>query len=656
MGGLAQDIRALFGGGAIASIAAVILLGSVMAFDGSASLTSPAPGSSALYNSMVLDSAGNPAIALFDAIKGDLTIVRCNDSNCSGGDENITTPDTAGDVGRLLSLRLDAAGNPVVVYFDNSKADWKLMHCNDTHCSGNDESIVYLGIGRNGPTSFVIDAAGRPVFSFGDGTLRILRCDDVNCTTSTIASPDVDSGVGDHSSLALDSLGYPVVSYQGDNSLRVLHCGNAACSSGNSISEPETNATHTNAMVLDGSGFPVTVYVDSDDGAFELMRCNDVNCSGGDEVVTQIDSAPGTDRFVGPSLALDALDRPVLTYWKRSLGLGNGNLVVLHCVTQNCILSSGIGVATGLVLHNGMFLNFPSLALDALENPVLAYGVIRSGENYFFELQILHCGDASCEKSTEATDTPTPTTVPCPGGKVDEGAGCGTPTVSPPHTSGGAEMLMTIADGNCETSIRPVTCDVAVGAEFTAVVDVKTAPPDGYYLMQTFVDFGETLAYTPVGNAADGIVWPECEVGLSSSVFGPGFILHTCLTAFVPPLPLSSYVGPVVELAFTCSETPSSSLVRLLPNDNPDPITNGALFIGLDNLRTIPKLNALVVNCVVPSAVGGVVLDSALSPLAAIDTESYSTKVRIASLALAFTSIAAALGAVGWFVRRGWPG
>ena len=213
MGGLAQDIRALFGGGAIASIAAVILLGSVMAFDGSASLTSPAPGSSALYNSMVLDSAGNPAIALFDAIKGDLTIVRCNDSNCSGGDENITTPDTAGHRGRLGSLRLDASGSPGGFYFDNSKADWKLMHCNDTHCSGNDESIVYLGIGRNGPTSFVIDAAGRPVFSFGDGTLRILRCDDVNCTTSTIASPDVDSGVVYHSSLALDSLGYPVVRY-----------------------------------------------------------------------------------------------------------------------------------------------------------------------------------------------------------------------------------------------------------------------------------------------------------------------------------------------------------------------------------------------------------------------------------------------------------
>src|SRR5688572_24646038 len=83
-------------------------------------------------------------------------------------------------------------------------------------------------------TSLALNSSGFPVISYYDVTntaLKVAVCGDATCTTSTFTTVDNTGDVGPYTSLALNSNGFPVISYSdhGNTALKVAVCGNATC-------------------------------------------------------------------------------------------------------------------------------------------------------------------------------------------------------------------------------------------------------------------------------------------------------------------------------------------------------------------------------------------------------------------------------------------
>jgi hypothetical protein len=154
-------------------------------------------------SSTALDSAGNPVIAYVDAtnpVERKLTLVHCNDPDCAGGDESTAVVEDGGRQGTGLtepSMVIDNAGQPVIGYYDETDERLALLRCNDPDCVGGDEQIAIIDSPAGRP-SVALDRGDRPVLSYSRNSedmssralvnteLRIAHCLTPDC------SPDND--------------------------------------------------------------------------------------------------------------------------------------------------------------------------------------------------------------------------------------------------------------------------------------------------------------------------------------------------------------------------------------------------------------------------------------------------------------------------------
>ena len=394
---------------------------------GGNSITSPdTAGSVGSYTSLALDSSGFPVVSYYDSTNRDLKLTHCNDPNCSGGDESITSPDTAGSVGRFTSLTLDSTGYPVVSYYDATNQNLKVMHCNDPNCAGGDESITSPdSAGAVGEfTSLALDASGYPVISYYDAAnrdLNVMHCNDPDCAggDESITSPDTAGDVGFSTSLALDASGYPVVGYWDATSegMKVLHCDDPDCTGdGESITMPRTLTLgpilspiifgHSVSLALDASGNPVVAYCvlswAGNDCGLVVLHCNDPDCAGGDESITW----PVRSIVAGDiSLVLDASGNPVVSYQDDGFHILHHildpHLAVMRCNDPNC---SGRDESIARFYARARGGASTSLALDTSGYPVVSYAGMG-------DLNVVHCNDPLCGAG-KPRPTLTPTSTP----------------------------------------------------------------------------------------------------------------------------------------------------------------------------------------------------------------------------------------------------
>lgn len=393
-------------------------------------ITSPdTPGRVGDFTSLALDDSDNPVISYYDSTNGDLKVVHCGDPTCTTGN-SITSPDTAGEVGLYTSLALDTGGHPVVSYYDATNENLKVLHCGDPNCASGNIVTTPDQAGDVGLwTSLTLDGLGRPVISYYDvtnGDLKVLHCGGAFCTGgNVITSPDTAGDVGYTTSLASDAIGNPVISYLKLSpllvgELRVMHCGDPNCSSGNVIASVDTGAGAYTSLALDGSGNPVASYFDPFGDGLKVLHCGDPNCGSGNVIASP--DPDEDDSGLYSSLELDSSGSPVVSYYDL-----DQTVRVLHCGDPNCGAGNSIASPDNTLDSVG---EWTSLALDAGGNPVVSYSDSTNGD-----LKVLHCGDPRCG----ATPPPAPV-----GGVVSVQTDGERPVESPSEGGGGRALPLAV--------------------------------------------------------------------------------------------------------------------------------------------------------------------------------------------------------------------
>jgi hypothetical protein len=241
------------------------------------------------HTSIAVGTDGFPIISYYDSTAGGLKVAKCINLNCTGLNVITTVDNPANDVGRNTSIGIGTDDLPVISYRDATAGLLKVAKCGSAACNtGATITTVATGVG-GGRGQMVVPADGRPVIAYEatvaqDSAIRIVRCGNAACSAGNVDHElYFASGLGGAlSSIAIGADGLPVVSHWGP-ALRVSKCGDAACSAGNlsSILDSPADAGVGNfsAIARGADGLPVVAYSDVTNGSLKVAKCGNAACN-----------------------------------------------------------------------------------------------------------------------------------------------------------------------------------------------------------------------------------------------------------------------------------------------------------------------------------------------------------------------------------------
>ncbi len=298
---------------------------------------------SGLYASVAIGADGLPVIGYLEQqiIPVGVKVAKCNDAACSGGDETITMVVDPTAISELdFAVGYDTF--PIIAFGLNGQL--KVVKCNDTACQGADETVTTiddLGSQQSLWLSLAIGSDHFPVITYYDAAaeaLKVARCNDQACAggdEAIVTIVDPDSGTNWGTSIAVGSDGFPVISYgtYPDLDLKVAKCGDLACTPGgvtiSTVDDSGGSLALQTSIAIGVDGFPVISYQDSDDDTLKVAKCNDLACSGGDELISSLGAGA---RHTSIAIGSDGL--PVISYCNALSN--NFALSFVHCGTEAC--------------------------------------------------------------------------------------------------------------------------------------------------------------------------------------------------------------------------------------------------------------------------------------------------------------------------------
>jgi hypothetical protein len=238
------------------------------------------------YASLVVVQDGTPVISYFDITNGDLKVAKCNDITCASS--TITSVDTTGTVGQYTASAIGSDGDPVISYYDPSGGNLKMVKCGNYSCSaGNTITAVESTNDIGQHTSIAVGVDGLPFiahYSVTNLDLRVIKCGNTACSAGNIATAvDTTGSVGQYTSVAFGAGPFPIISYYNatNGDLKVAACGNSACSSANTITSVETinNVGQFSSLAVTSAGLPVIAFYDSTNLDARVVTCGVKDCA-----------------------------------------------------------------------------------------------------------------------------------------------------------------------------------------------------------------------------------------------------------------------------------------------------------------------------------------------------------------------------------------
>ena len=319
-----------------------------------------------------------------------------------------TVVDPENSVGLHSSIVIGTDNFPVISYWDEDANMLKVAKCNDTACTGNDETITSVTSGGR-TTSIAISQDGFPVISHRNndlnfsGLLMVTKCNDAACAGGDELTTQVDDSLGSLSSASCTSLaisgdGYPVIAYgsREDNALHVAKCDDIACTGeGETLSvvyDPAESAGNFCSLAIGDDGNPVISSTISFifQSSLVVTKCNDAACAGSDETTTTLD---GPSNIGYTSIAIGTDNNPVISYWYS----GPNQLRVAHCNDAAC---TGNDELVSIVDDVDDVGEYNSIAIGDDGFPVISYFDRTAGA-----LKVAKCNDEACTGGNETTST-----------------------------------------------------------------------------------------------------------------------------------------------------------------------------------------------------------------------------------------------------------
>jgi hypothetical protein len=307
---------------------------------------------------------------------------------------------------------IGADGLPVTFYYEGTWHNLKIAKCGDQSCSRNNIITNFDNSTLSTSTfnSIAIGADGLPVVSYlfysgpSNYNLKVMKCGNASCSSGNVMTiVDSSSFIGFKNSIAIGADGLPIISYNYNDLtngyLKILKCGNASCSSGNTINTIESfTSTSTNSSIAIGADdLPVVSYGTSGGGYLKVLKCGNASCGSGNTINTIVSG--GNRLFYNNSIAIGADDLPVVSYAFYTFSPpSNLDLAILKCGNASC--SSG-NINT-VVDSEGELGNNLSLAISRDGLPIVSYNRYDSSP-FSRSLKVLKCGNDGCDSNNKIT-------------------------------------------------------------------------------------------------------------------------------------------------------------------------------------------------------------------------------------------------------------